>query len=148
MPPFRLSRWLLPVSLSINVFLGVAVAVHLADHESRPPPPPRPERIVEEISATLPAPDADILRHIFAAHSAQMEHGHHAMHTVHDNIRITLSAPTFDPVALHAAFAEGRKGREEMDEALEAILTEAAVQMSPEGRKKLGEWEPPRGRRP
>lgn len=147
MSPRRIFRWLLPVSLSLNVFLAVAMAVHLT---SRPGfgPPPRPDRIAEDIAATLSPADGDILRQVFASHAPQLASGPESFHALHDGIRRVMAAPTFDAEALRAVFAEGRRGRLAMDDAIEASLTEAATRLSPEGRRKLGEWrpDPPRPR--
>jgi uncharacterized membrane protein len=144
MSPRRISRWLLPVSLSLNVFLAVAMAVQLTSSPGfgPPPPRPRPDRIAEEIAATMTPADGDILREVFASHAPQLARGPESFHALQDRIRQVMTAPTFDAEALRAVFAEGRQGRTAMDDAVEASLIEAATRLSPEGRRKLGEWRP------
>ncbi len=144
MTPRRTFRWLLPVSLSLNVFLAVAMAVHLTSSPGFGPPPPlpRPDRIAEEIAATMSPADGDILRQVFASRAPQLAKGPASFHALQDGIRQVMAAPTFDAEALRAVFAEGRRGRASMDDAVEASLIEAATRLSPEGRRKLGEWRP------
>jgi len=141
--PKSIPRWLLPASLSMNIFLAVTVAAHMQSHGFRPPPSqPSPARMIEEIAATLPSADAEILRQVFIRHADQIESAHHVRRALHDAVREALSAPTFDPNALRAAFAEGRRGRATMDDALESAIIEVASQMSVAGRRKLGDWTP------
>jgi uncharacterized membrane protein len=135
-------RWLLPASLSVNVFLVVMIVVLRMPHHFWPPPR-EPGRMVEEIAASLPPADGAILREVFQRHAPQVDSAHVGMRSFHDAIQAALSAPTFDPEALRAVFAEGRKRRMSMDDALEASLIETASKISYAGRKKLGEWTPP-----
>lgn len=141
MRPHSAPRWLLPASLSLNLFLAVAVAAHLRAHHFGPPP--SPEHMIEDMAAALPPPDADILRQAFRRHGAGPGDPGQSMRTVHDAIRRALSAPAFDPAALRAAFAAGRRSREAMDTALEDTLVDAAGRMSAAGRRALGDWRPP-----
>jgi len=134
------SRWLLPVSLSLNMFLAVAFA---SNFFFRSFGPPKPDKIAEEIAATLPKADGDILRQAFAAHASHFGKGPSAPHQMHDKIRAVLSAPVFDANALHEVFTENVKERASMDAVLETILTEAVARMSYEGRLKLAQWQPP-----
>lgn len=99
--------------------------------------------MVEEMAARLPAADGDILREAFNRHAPKMDGVHVGMRRFHDAIQAVLSAPTFDPEALRQVFAEIRKSRTAMDDALEASLIETASRISYDGRKKLGEWMPP-----
>lgn len=141
MPP--LSRWGLPASFALNLFLAGMVASRLLAPDFPPPPPP-PERMVEEIAATLPVADAAILRQVFAAHAAALEEGHRQRRRTPERVRAVLAADPFDVAALRAAFAEGRDAFAALDRALEAAVVEAAEQMSSDGRHRLAEWVPPR----
>jgi uncharacterized membrane protein len=140
--PKPLTRWLLPASLAINVFLATVLVVH---RPSFPPPPPRPHpaEIAARIAATLPPADGEILRQAVAAHADDMERGHHLQHTVPDKVRAVLAAPTLDRAALEAALVEHRLAHQTLDDALAAMITEAATRMSDEGRHKLAQWQPP-----
>ncbi|OJX71786.1 periplasmic heavy metal sensor [Magnetospirillum sp. 64-120] len=139
-------RWLLPVSLAVNAFLGgLAITEWLAP--DFPPPPPRPERMIEEMAEILPAPDAAILRHSFAEHAPGMERRPHEREEMFLKIRAALKADPFDPQALTTIFHDGRKIRDAIDDSIEGALVDAATKMSAEGRHKLAEWHPrpPRG---
>lgn len=135
-------RWLLPVSLSANVFLIAMIVVFRMPHHFGPPPR-EPGRMVEEMASRLPKADGDILREVFNRHAPQMDGMHAAMRRFHDAIQTVLTAPTFNPEALRAVFAEVRKSRMALDDALESSLIETASKISYGGRKKLGEWTPP-----
>lgn len=138
-------RWLLPVSLAGNAFLvGLMVS-----QWQKPdiPPPPRPERMIEEMAETLPKADAAILRQSFAARAANLAHRPRDHEDMFLKIRAALKAEPFDPQALAAIFRDGRKTRDAIDDSIEGALVDAATKMSAEGRHKLADWHPrpPRG---
>lgn len=137
------ARFLLPVSLFLNVFLGVAVAVHFLGTPPRPPGPPTPAAIMEEMAATLPPADAAVLREAFAAKVADMESADAVLRRMPDRVAEGLARPDFDAGQLREVFAAGRDARARMDAAIEAALVQAAGRMSPEGRRRLSEWKPP-----
>jgi uncharacterized membrane protein len=148
--PRPLSHWLLTASLSLNVFLVTSIAVGLAWHGFRrpPPPPPDPLEIADDMASGLPAADAAILRQAFADRSAVFARARGLHADTPARIRQVLEQPEYDPRALQAIFVEARAAHEAMDTALEATVTEAVGRMSPEGRHKLAEWEPPGRHRP
>ena len=140
------SFWLLLASLSLNVFLVAAIAVGVAWPGFRSPPPPDPMKIADDMASGLPPADAGILRQAFATRAAAFERARDLHVNTPARIRRVLEQAEFDAAALGAIFAEARTAHEAMDAAIEMSMTEAIGKMSPAGRRKLAEWEPP-GRR-
>ncbi len=140
----RVSRWWLPLSLSVNVFLAALIAAHFLFRPSGPPPPPPPpEWIVERIAESLPPADGEVLRQAFARHAHDLENAHQMGRKNIDQILAALTAPTFDADALRALFAQGHVERDRMENIVEEIVVEAVGAMSVEGRQKLPQWFPP-----
>ena len=136
-------RIALPASLALNVFLAVLLVQQWRAGD-RPPGPPSPTRIADEIAATLPPADALILREVFARHADQLEAGHKEHRGVPERLRTVLTAQPFDEAALRKIFADGRQARSESDRALEEAVAESLRRMSPEGRAAVARWEPRR----
>ncbi|AVM76299.1 periplasmic heavy metal sensor [Magnetospirillum gryphiswaldense] len=135
-------RFVLPASLALNAFL-VGMAVTLWLRPALPPPPPRPDAIIAEMAAMLPAADADILRASFAARAPRLGDRPHNRAETFERIRNALRAESFDAQALATIFAEGRQNRDRIDDSIETALIDAAGKMSTEGRRKLADWRPP-----
>lgn len=134
-------RWLLPASLAVNAFLaGVVVTQWFGP---RFPPPPRPERMIEDMAATLPAADAAILRQSFAARAPDLGQRPRNREDMFERIRAALKAEPFDAQAMTVIFRDGRAVRDAIDDSIEQALIEAAGKMSGEGRRKLADWRPP-----
>lgn len=138
-------RWLLPASLAVNAFLGGLMFSQWQKPDI--PPPPRPERMIEEMAEALPKADAAILRQSFAARAANLQQRPRSPEEMFLKIGAALKADPFDPQALAAIFRDGRKTRDAIDDSIEAALVDAATKMSAEGRHKLADWHPrpPRG---
>ncbi len=139
----RVTRWILPLSLSINIFMGVVFVV-------RPYSfgfgglPFSPGRIVAEMTAALLPADGAILRDVFAAHADMPLSAPTSKGTrFPGGYGAILAAPVFEPKALRAVFATGRQAHEAMDRVLEAALLEATTRMSTAGRLKLAELDAP-----
>lgn len=140
------ARWLLPASMSVNVFLAAALAAQaLLPGGHRPPPP---QHRLEALAEGLPPADAATLREVLAAREAEMGKGRAIMDGIRDGVRDALTAETFDPAALRAVFAEARARRDALDDALVSGLIDAAGRLSPEGRRRLADWAPPGPPRP
>ena len=135
-------RFLLPASLALNAFLAGVVLTQWYGPRF-PPPPPRPEKMIEDMAAALPAADAQILRQSFADRAPNVGGRWGNREDMFSRIRAALKAEPFDPAALSRIFRDGRKVRDQIDDSIEAALVEAAGKMSDEGRKKLAEWHPP-----
>lgn len=133
--------WLLLASLAANVFLGVVVGIHL----SRGPkgPPPRPERILDEMADILPAEDARILRAAMEAHRNDFIEPRDEPRRHHEQMRQALVAEPFDVEAFRRATSDFRAKRERMGAHIDDVLIDALPKISPEGRKRLAEFRPP-----
>lgn len=150
-------RWVLPVSLLLNVFLAgvvAALALPMAFGPPRPPHgPPDPMHMAERMAETLPPADAELLRKAFAARAGMIRDSKATMDAFPDRLRAAMGAEPFAIDTLAAVFADGRAARTEMEDAMSAAVLDAVGRMSPEGRHRLAMWQPgpshpPRGGRP
>ena len=139
--PF-LRRWALPLSLALNVFLVTVVVMRVPLNHR--PGPPDVQEIAQHIAATLPPADGAILVAVVAAHKADFERSHAARHVIPGKLKAVLEQPQLDLAALRAVFAENRDASIALDDALAATLEEVVIRISPEGRAKLAQWQPPR----
>ncbi|WP_162136936.1 periplasmic heavy metal sensor [Magnetospirillum molischianum] len=134
------TKWVLTASLALNVFLGtVLVVVYRPNH----PPPPGITEIAERIAVTLPSADAAILREVVAVRAPEIESGHRTLRAFPDQVRAVLGMSDFEPGALRQLFTEFSAARQRMDDALAALVIEAATRMSHEGRAAISRWNPP-----
>jgi uncharacterized membrane protein len=134
----RLARWLLPISLAVNLFFIVVAVRHHALFHGRPP---GPHDVVGYLKDNLPAADAAIMQQAFAARAGAMAEAEHAGQRLPDRIRAALTAQPFDAEALRAALVEGRALHQSLEDGMTAAFVEAAGRMSPEGRAKLAAAE-------
>jgi uncharacterized membrane protein len=142
-PPARASgsRWLLLGSLALNLFfIGVAVAMAVR----APAPPPRwdPNVFVrvEQLSQTLPAADAAILRGAFQANHARIEAAQSAYHDARNGIRETLRQDPFKVDDMRAAMAKTRAARQTFDQVIQGVFADAAPKLSPAARHAVADW--------
>jgi uncharacterized membrane protein len=141
------SRWLLLVSLALNLFfIGIAIAMAV-----RPAPAPTPSTWdpdvfvrMERIAQTLPADDAAILRAQVEANRTAVTNAQKAWQSDRDQIRETLRQETFDSAALRSVMARTRADRQTYDEVLQNLFADASSKMSHEGRLALANWPPNR----
>lgn len=138
------SRWLLLVSLALNLFfVGVAVAMAV-----RTPAPPTWDRNVfvrvEHIANTLPPSDADLLRGQINANRQLIDEAQTKYHAAQDAIHAALRHEPFDADAMRAAMAQTRAARQSFDQVIQGVFAFSAAQMSPSGRKALADWPPNR----
>lgn len=147
MPVARSSRWLLLVSLALNLFfVGVAGALIARNYASTPVLIPVPNHSVasriDRLAATLPPADGEKLRAEFRARAQTVESARDAYRRTQDAARAVLRAEPFDVAALRAAMVQTRAARQVLDEALQGVVAAAAEQMSPAGRARLADWPP------
>lgn len=138
------SRWLLLGSLALNLFfVGIAIAMAI-----RAPAPPTWDRDVfvrvERIAATLPAPDADILRGQLATRRQALEDAQHQFFTAREQVHSALRTDPFSADAMRAAMSKTRAARQNFDQILQGIFADAASRMSNAGRSALADWPPNR----
>lgn len=142
--PLFLRRWLLPLSLSLNVFLAVLVLWH-----PRPPQgPPPPHMIVEHMVEGMSPADEAVVRAAFARNSWRWEGDRPMMEQLVPRMQAALSASQPDLDAIRAALGDAKRARNNFDDTLEAVILESAPLVSPEGRTKLfRQRHPPRPER-
>lgn len=140
----NLMRWLLPLSLAVNVSLVTIVVMHAMWERPQFPPGPPPGgppnflHVAERAARHLPKPDGEILIKSFKSHEAAMTRGHDAMRSAQEGVRQALASSESDAAQLKKAFDGISQARDMLDDALAETMVAAAIKMSPEGRQKLG----------
>jgi uncharacterized membrane protein len=134
------SRWLLLVSLALNLFfIGATVALSV-----RTPAPPKWSSDifvrVEQIAAALPAADARILREGIDARHDAIDAAQNHYHDAREEIRATLRQEPFKAQSLRAAMTDTRAARQNFDQVIQAVFADAASNMSAQGRLVLANW--------
>jgi uncharacterized membrane protein len=138
------SRWLLLVSLALNLFfVGVAVAMVI-----RAPAPsywdPNVFVRVERLAATLPPADAEILRGQINANHTAIEDAQTKYHSARQHIHDLLRQEPFDVEAMRTAMAQTRAARLTFDQTVQGVFAGIAAKISPAGRQALANWPPGR----
>jgi uncharacterized membrane protein len=145
-PPVRAgrwSRWILFISLALNLFFIGAWAAfawrHYAWERHRPW---TPATRIERLAAALPTGDANKLRSEFSARQGSIDAAITTYRQAQHRMREALRAEPFNIDALRAAMAESRTARGKLDEALQDVIASAGAAMTPEGRRSLADWTP------
>lgn len=149
--PIRSSRWLLIVSLALNLFFIGTAATLAFRHYVKPAQPAGtliPARTaaarIERLAAPLPAADAEKLRASFRQQESAAEAARTTLNKTLDNLQATLRKQPYDPAELRAALAQIRTTRPAYEALMAEIYSRGVDAMSPEGRTKLADWPPPR----
>jgi uncharacterized membrane protein len=150
-PPIRSSRWILIVSLALNLFfVGTAGTLAFRHYvkAAQPAGTTIPARTaaarIERLAAPLPKEDGEKLRASFRQQEAAAERARAALNTALDNLQATLRKQPYDPDALRAALLQIRTTRPLYEAVMAEIYSRGVDAMSPEGRIKLADWPPPR----
>jgi uncharacterized membrane protein len=144
----RASRWILLVSLGLNLFLVGAGGAWAARHYFAPPAQTTPwfDRSVaariERLAATLPPADGDILRASYRANATAVAGARDLYRRAQDETRGILRSEPFDAEAMRAAMGRTRVARQGFDQLLQDVIAAAAARMTPAGRNKLADWPP------
>jgi uncharacterized membrane protein len=139
-------RWLLLTSLVVNVvFMGAAGAVALRYTGTVPLTNVMRARHnmiarLNEIAATLPSADADLLRAEIGIDERQVATAQADLRLSHEAVRNTLRAEPFDPGAMRAAMAADRQAHENFEFVLHDVIAAAVAKMSVGGRNKLADF--------
>ena len=149
-------RLLLLASLALNVFfVGAAGAVAFRYSGAGTVPLANVAEIsrnvadrLNQIAATLPPADADIMRAELAADAERVASAQADLRLSREQLRDSLRAEPFDPAALRAAMAASHAARENFEQVLNTMLVAAAAKMSVVGRNKLADWSSTRDRPP
>jgi uncharacterized membrane protein len=139
-------RWLLLVSLTLNLFfMGAAGAVAL--RYTGPAPLATIARIdhswasrLDRIATSLPPADSQIIRRELHNDAEKVATAQADLRLSQEDVRKSLRAEPFDPVAVRLAMAENRTARDNFDRLVHDMIAAAADQMSVVGRNKLADW--------
>jgi uncharacterized membrane protein len=139
----RWSRWILFISLALNLFfIGAWAAFAWRHYAWERHGPWNAATRIERLAASLPSGDAEKLRAEFRAHQANIEAAVATYRQAQRRTREALRADPFNVEALRAAMAEARAARGKLDEALQDVIASAGAAMTPEGRRSLADWTP------
>jgi uncharacterized membrane protein len=134
-----IQRWLLPISLALNIFLGAAMLTHLFHGRPGPMPPPNAAVILDDMARVLSPADAQILRQSLAPGLAEMDKAHRLERTLPQRLQQILGREPFDAQAFRRELEQAQAARGIIDSA----LPDALSRLSPEGRQRLADWRPP-----
>jgi uncharacterized membrane protein len=140
-------RWriALAVSLAVNLLLIGVLGTWAARPLFRgPPPQPSFARVIDRIAHRLDDSDAAALRSAYDARREDIARLSGNMRAARNKVRGALRAEPFDANALGAAMNEASAARASFDAAIQDVMREGAVAMSPAGRRALARG--PRGR--
>jgi len=129
-------RWLVVVSLGLNLVLIVVVGGHVLFH---PGPPPNPVQLVARMADALPAADAEKLRLALKSEGLTPDRRGFEPEAILDQARVALRAEPFDPASFDAIFRKGLADRDATEQAVLRAVTAAAAIMSEEGRHRLAD---------
>jgi uncharacterized membrane protein len=138
--PQSRQRWLLLGSLALNLFfIGIAIAFFVREPVLGSRDRNMAARI-ERIAETLPPADADKLRGQFQANRTAVETARANLDAAREATRETLRHDPFNADAMRAAMAQIRAARQNYDQVLHGIVSGAAAQMTPAGRRDLSNF--------
>jgi uncharacterized membrane protein len=138
--PSRTLRWAFLVSLALNLFFIGASATHAVRNQIESSGHFKPGLRLDAMVDTLPPSDGAKLRAALDADMAKVAASHDAYRKAQDRARAALGAEPFDRVAFETALADIRARRQDLQQVLQTVVLKAAPDMSPEGRRRLGEW--------
>lgn len=131
-PSLRLA---LTLSLALNLFL---LAVLAAPYVFPSPPRQRGEaRMAERIVQRLPEADRPIFRSAHERHAATLQRTFQAVREARAQMRDALGAEPFDPAKFDQAVRTWRQTSDAAQQAIHAMMLDAAPRMSVEGRVAL-----------
>jgi uncharacterized membrane protein len=145
------ARWLLPISLALNVcFVGAAGAV--AYRYTGDVPLPAVDLIgrsagdrLDRVAAALPANDAQIMRAQIHAEEVKVAAAQADLRLAQEEARNALRAEPFDMNAMRASMAEVQVAREKYHTVLHEVFEASAPRLSVVGRNMLANLSAIRG---
>lgn len=146
-------RIVLILSLALNVFVGsaaisswwrhghVCLGPQVAQHRWRSSRLPGPG----ELRRILPQSDQKVLNEVLSAHRPQIRERYRALKQTRKSVIEALRAEPFDQTRLETAFAGVRENENLLATTAQAMLTDLAGRISPEGRARLAQQLQSRG---
>jgi uncharacterized membrane protein len=134
-------RWILLVSLSLNLLLAVALAGLLWRQPQLPlaEPPSRSLPNPHRLERMLPAERRALVREALRPGRAEMMASVRALRAAQAEVQRTLAAPEFDAEKLAAALADVRAREQATAERVHAGLLRMAAELSAEERARVAE---------
>lgn len=133
-------RWLLFGSLALNLFfVGFAVAMYV---RQSPVVNRSISTRIERLAATLPGPDAEILRRNYQANRVAVDDTRATYDTSRNAVQAALRHEPFDAAAMRAAMAQASAARQNFNQLLQDIVVAASSEMSQSGRNRLADYPP------
>jgi hypothetical protein len=145
------ARWLLPVSLALNIcFVGAASAV--AYRYTGEVPLSVVELVnfgamdrLDRVATALPSSDAQVMRDEIRSDEERIASAQADLRLTQDEVRNTLRAEPFNLDAMRAAMQKVQTARENYHNVIQSVLSAAAPKMSVVGRNKLASLSAVRG---
>ena len=137
-------RWLIVVSLGLNLFLlgFIAAQTWQLRHSYRPDVAGVAGATGEplrRIADALPPHDRVLLQSAFAARQSELAGLHRRWRAAIGQVRADIAAEKFDAEQLQADLATAKATRQATVEVIEQVVLSALPDMSPEGRKRLSQ---------
>jgi uncharacterized membrane protein len=132
----------LGASLALNIVLGGLLLM-------RPERPVRPDvgRLAAHLESLLPEADRPAFHQALEAARPSYMASLQAQRDSRAVVDAAMRRDPFDPAALRAAMAAGRNHWQEFSQSFEDSLVAGMAMISPEGRRRLADDMPGRGRR-
>lgn len=128
-------------SLLLNVFLGGAMLGRALGEHRRGAEPPKGVAAGPLVSPAhvqaLPVEDRKRFRAAMAPHRPAIRAARQAHRDLRRQIEADIAAPTYDQARIVADFGALRQSNRDIDEAVDAALTDALAQLPPESRAAL-----------
>ena len=136
-------RWLLLLSLALNIGLGTALVSSYWHHSHHPTngenrrwgriPDPR------MFARALEAADRKVLLEVLEKHRAELSQNYRPLGYARRQMAEALRAEPFDPVAMETAFAQMRGFEAGTSNAMHQFMLDLATQLSSDGRKRIAD---------
>lgn len=137
-------RWLLLLSLALNLGLGAALGAmhwqhqhgsHSSADERRWARIPNPRMLARSLDEA----DRRILLEVVETHRDQLGARFRPLGAARRELAAALRAEPFEPAAMQAAFARMRDSESGTTEAMHAFMLELATRVSADGRKRIAD---------
>jgi uncharacterized membrane protein len=131
-------------SVALNLFfLGLIGAWQGRALFGPPPPGPSIPRMLAGTLRNLPDADRQLLEQVFQSRRHEIGQLAEGLRHTRGDMSRALRRPDFDPADFDAKAMAAREARSRLDAALQDVYRDAAKDMTPEGRDRLGRTRRP-----